>query len=332
MVAIRDHTYESPFIPKKNKPELDTFIDGYDRNKSTNAPNTTSEVSNKLRGLENSLRYELEEPISRDTEGRKEDQRDDVELTDEVTETHERIHIGDHLYRLSAKRQIEGKKIREAAQNKNKSDEIPPLVSYPSAKASGHYPNQGLCDWLYGLSTQRQMEGKNKRQSVEAKLSGRNLPNSGPNKNKAPIKFDINGIIRKKAPIQFDINGIIRTPKSKKTQEKKEVSANGAPDIFDRLSRCAHCAQKKEEGKKKKESIEAAIKARHPDPKEYPLLPPSMHSYYYEKNVKYAIEREERINKLIEKRDLEIKMEIERRRRLKEKRELKRMKMYGISH
>lgn len=319
MVAIRDRTSEHRFIPKDYKSELDIAIDSYDRNKSTNTfDTTTSKVTNKLSELENSLRYELEEPMLRETEDCKQEQRDDVEFNDEFPELHERMNIGDHLYRLSAKRQIEGKKIREAVQNRTKSDEIPPFVSYPSPKASGDHPNQGLCDWLYSLSSQRQTEGKSKRKAIEAKLLVKNLPNSGSNKNRAPIKFDI--------------NGIIRTPEPKKTQGKKEVSTNGAPDIYDRLSKCAHCSQKKEEGKKKKEAIEAAIKARHPDPKNYPLLPPSMHSYYYEKNVKYAIEREERINQLREKRDLEIKMEIERLRRLKEKRELKRRQMYGINH
>jgi hypothetical protein len=157
------------------------------------------------------------------------------------------------------------------------------------------------------------MEGKIKRKVIESKLY-KTVPEN-----------------RTKVPIKFDINGIVDPPKSKRVHEHSNQSDADESNIFYRLTHCAHSAQKKEEGKKKKESVDAALKAKHPDPKTYPKLPPSMHNYYYEKNVKYSKEREERIKALREKRDLEKKLELQRQRMLKAKREHKRRTMYGIA-
>jgi hypothetical protein len=217
------------------------------------------------------------------------------------------------LYCLSEKRQIEGKKIRNDIQNKKHSDTFVEEINYELSrpvKSCSTQKNSEVCEWLYRLSSERQMEGKKKRKSIEEKLT------------KTPVTRN-----RPKVPIKFDVNGIVDLPKSMPVDQPKVDDSH----IVYRLTHCARSAKKKEEGRKKKESVEAVLKSRHPEPKTYPKLPPSMQSHYYEKSVKYAKEKEERINRLIQERDQKMKLQLEHQRKLKAERERKRREMYGTT-
>ena len=276
--------------------------------------NTVSKSPNTSKGLEKDLRGEPESITNQSTRDNFEETRDDVESVHAIPEGNLAPKSSfERLYCLSEKRQIEGKKIRNDIQNKKHSDafaeEIDSALSRP-AKSCSTQKNSEVCEWLYRLSFERQMDGKKKRQSIEEKLTKRPVTRNRP---KVPIKFDVNGIVDLPKSMPFDLSKLDDSP------------------IVHRLTHCSHSAKMKEEGRKKKESVEAVLKSRHPEPKTYPKLPPSMHSHYYEKSVKYAKEREERIHSLIQERDEKKKMQLEHQRKLKAERERKRREMYGAT-
>lgn len=272
--------------------------------------NTVSKSPNTSKGLEKDLRGEPESITHHRTRDNFEETRDDVDIPEGNLAPKSSF---ERLYCLSEKRQIEGKKIRNDIQNKKHSDafddEINSALSRPS-KSCSTQKNSEVCEWLYRLSFERQMYGKKKRQSIEEKLTKRPVTRNRP---KVPIKFDVNGIVDLPKSMPFDLSKADESP------------------IVHRLTNCSHSAKMKEEGRKKKESVEAVLKSRHPEPKTYPKLPPSMHSHYYKKSVKYAKERGERINSLIQERDEKKKLQLEHQRKLKAERERKRRELYGIT-
>lgn len=215
--------------------------------------------------------------------------------------------IGEFLYRLSENKQIEGKKRREAIKRAiqekaayEKYGIVPKDNSY-TQKMIHEIGESPISNWLYNQSLDMQKSGQKKRQMIEKKLA---LKNSCP-----PVP---------KKCLEFDINGIVTPPKS----SNHEQSMIDPDNICERLYSVSK--EKIEQGKLRRQSIEAAIKAKKIKPKDYGKVPPSKHDDFYIKNKNFALEKEYRLEKIREDEERAARALRERARQLKEQREYKR--------
>lgn len=155
-------------------------------------------------------------------------------------------------------------------------------------------PPENIGEFLYKLSKTRQIEGKKRREAIMKAVNQKRLA----------------------------LNGLDERVKMTPAKTSKPVKSLKHDNICERLY--SESKEKIEEGKKRRQSIEAAIKSKTPKPKDYGKVPPSKHDEFYMKNTKYALEKKSRINSIRENLERAVSAEKARAKQLKEQRELKR--------